>query len=185
MIQNVAQTLLQEENSVYSSSDIDTTSGREITEHLAIKWVDAFLNRFNIVIRRQSGALSRSPSQTAFIERKVSYHLECLQRRFESNLSDENMVDNMDETHFIFNMDNHKTLGFRGSNKVNYADVVAGCDGHTMVLRLRGGIDAKLMHPFLIFKNRDRNCPMVNLPDNIDGVSYRTQPHAWMDNTVF
>ena len=26
---------------------------------------------------------------------------------------------------------------------------------------------------------------MMNLPDNIDGVSYSTQPRAWMDNTVF
>ena len=26
---------------------------------------------------------------------------------------------------------------------------------------------------------------MVNLPGNIDVVSYRTQPRAWMDNTVF
>ena len=26
---------------------------------------------------------------------------------------------------------------------------------------------------------------MANLPANIDGVSYRTQPSAWMDNIVF
>ena len=95
------------------------------------------------------------------------------------------MVDNMDETHFVFNMDDHKTLSFRRSNKVNYANEVSGCDGFTMVLRLRGGIDAKLMEPFFIFKNRDRNYPMVNLPDSIHGVSYRTQPRAWMDNIVF
>ena len=95
------------------------------------------------------------------------------------------MVDNVDETHFVFNMDNHKTLSFRGSNNVNYADLVGGCDGFTMVLRLRGGIDPKLVEPILIFKNRDRNYPMVNLPDNIHGVSYRTQPRAWMDNIAF
>ena len=59
LIQNVALTLFQEENSVYSSSDVDPTSGQQITEHLTIKWVDSFLNRFNILIRRQSGALSR------------------------------------------------------------------------------------------------------------------------------
>ena len=82
-------------------------------------------------------------------------------------------------------MDNHRTLGFRGSNKSNYANVVGGCDGFTMVLRLNGGIDAKLMHLFLFFKNRDRNYPMVNLPDNIDGVLYRTQPRACMDQTFF
>ena len=59
----------------------------------------------------------------------------------------------MNETHFMLNMDNHKTLSFRGSNKINYTDVVGICDDFTKVLRLRGGIDAKLMEPFLIFKN--------------------------------
>ena len=54
-----------------------------------------------------------------------------------------------------------------------------------MVLRLRGGVDAKLMQPFLILKNRDRNYPMANLPDNIEGASNRTQPRAWIDKTVF
>ena len=77
------------------------------------------------------------------------------------------MVENMDEAHFIFNMNNHKTLGFRRSKKVNYADVVGGCDWFTMVLRLKGGVDGKLMQPFLIFKNRDRNYSMMNLPDNV------------------
>ena len=69
------------------------------------------------------------------------------------------MVDNMDETHFTISMDNHKTLNFCGNNKVNQANMVGGCDKFTMVLRFRGGIDAKLIEPFLIFKNRDRNYP--------------------------
>ena len=184
-IQNAALSFLAEEDSACTSSDVDPTTGRPLTEHLTPRWIGSFLNRFNIVMRTQSGVLSRSPSQTAFIERNVSYHLGCLQRRFEPNLLDENMVDNMHETHIIFNMDNQKTLAFRGSASVNYPDVVGGCDGFTMVLRLRGGIDGKLMQPFLIFKNRDKNYPMMNLADNIDGVSYRTQPRAWMDNTVF
>ena len=185
VIQYVQFKLLEEENSTYRSSDVDPDSGRPITEHITMKRVDSFLSSFNIVVRRQSGSLSRSPSQAAFIERKVSYHLGYLQRLFESGLLDENMVENMDETHFVFNMYNHKTLGFRGSNKVNYADVVGGCDGFSMVLRLKDGVDAKLMQPFLIFKNRDRSYPMMNLPVSIDGVSYRTQPRAWIDDTVF
>ena len=46
-------------------------------------------------------------------------------------------------------------------------------------------MDPKLIEAFLIFKNRDRNYPMVNLLGNIDGVSYRTQPRSWMDNIMF
>ena len=149
--------MLEVKNSAYNSYDVDPTTRRQMSAHVTMKWVDSFLNRFNLVTRRQSGALSRSPSQTSFIERKVSYNLGCLQQRFEANLLDDNMVDNMDETHFIFYMYNHKTLSFRGTNKVNYADMVGGCDGFIMVLRLSGSIEAKLMEPFLIFKNRDRN----------------------------
>ena len=90
----------------------------------------------------------------------------------------------MDERHLMFNMDNHKTLGLRGSNMVKYSDVVGGSDGFTMVLWLRGGVDAKLKQLFLNFKNWDRNYPVLNLLENLDGVSYCTQAHAWMDNAI-
>ena len=75
-------------NSAYNSSDVYSTTVQQISERVTMKWVDSFLNRFNFVICRQSGALSRSPSQKSFSERKVSYHLGCLQQRFEANLSD-------------------------------------------------------------------------------------------------
>ena len=93
----------------------------------------------------QSGGLSRSPLQTLFIERKVSYHIGYLQGRFELILLDENMVDTMDEAHFILNMDNHKTLSSSGGSKINYDDMVSVCDWFTMALRFRGSMDAKLM----------------------------------------
>ena len=95
------------------------------------------------------------------------------------------MVENMDQTDFTLNMENHKTQCFRRSNKVNYPDLVSGCDGFIMVSRLRGEVDTKLIQLFLIFKNRDRNYPLANLPKNIDGASYRTHPCARMDQTVF
>ena len=45
-----------------------------------------------------------------------------------------------------------------------------------MVLRLHGEPITKLEASFIIFKNRDSNYPMMNLPNNIEGVSYRTYP---------
>ena len=157
---------------------------RALTDRL-LKWIDSFLYRFNIVIRKQSGCLTRSIARTAYIEKHVSYQLVRLKELFEDGTLDENYVENMDETHFVFNMDNHYTLGIRGVDSVNYADVVGGADAFTMVLRLRGGPNARLEAPFIIFKNRNSNYPMMNLPDNIEGVSYRTQPQGWMDNNVF
>ena len=91
----------------------------------------------------------------------------------------------MDETYFIFNMDDSKTLGLLVSANVNYVDVVGGADVFTLLLRLRGCRNAKLMNPFIRFKNRERNCPMINLPDDIPVISYRTQSRGWVDDIEF
>jgi len=91
----------------------------------------------------------------------------------------------MDETHFIFNMDNHMTLARRGEANVNYADVVSGGEGMTMVLRMTGGPHARIEAPFMILMNEDRNYLIQGVDDNIPGVSYRTGPRAWMDQKVF
>ena len=104
-------------------------------------------------------------------------HIGCLQRLFESKLQDENSVENIDETHFIFNMDNGKITAILEA-KVNYSDMVSVCDGFTVFLKLRGGAYVKLMQAFLIFKNRDRNYPMTNLSDSIETVPYRTLPRT-------
>ena len=43
-------------------------------------------------------------------------------------------IENVDETHFIINMDNGKSLGFRGDDTIKYADVVSGGVRITMVV---------------------------------------------------
>ena len=73
---------------------------------------------------------------------------------------DENDVENADETHFIINFDNGRTLGFSGDKEVKYADVVSRSEGFTMVMRLPGGRDARIAAPFMIFKNGYRNYPI-------------------------
>ena len=95
---------------------------------------------------------------------------------FADGILSENYLESMDETYFV---------GTRDVEIVDYAYVAGGADGSTMVLRLRGGTNTKLEAPFIIFKNRDSNYPMMNLLDNIEGISYRTQTRDWMDNNVF
>ena len=58
---------------------------------------------------------------------------------FESGDFDENNMSNLDETHFIINMDNRKTLGFSRDKKIRYTDVTSGGEGITMVVGLIGG----------------------------------------------
>ena len=48
-------------------------------------------------------------------------------------------MENIDETHFVVNMDNSRTLGFCGDTTIKYAEVVSGGDSMTMVIRISGG----------------------------------------------
>ncbi len=60
---------------------------------------------------------------------------------FESGQLNENQIENADETHFVFNMDNGRTVGFRSQEHVRYADVPSGNEGITMMVRITGGKD--------------------------------------------
>jgi hypothetical protein len=46
-----------------------------------------------------------------------------LQQGLQSRKIDENHIENMDETHFVFNIDNGKTIGNSGDEVVKYAEV--------------------------------------------------------------
>ena len=58
----------------------------------------------------------------------------------------------MDETHFIYDMDNCTVLG-RKIEKVSYKEVVMGTQSMTIVLCLTGGRESKVTEPFFIFQN--------------------------------
>ena len=80
-----------------------------------------------------------SPAKQELIEREVGFHLGKLKREFSSGTLDEDCVVNSDETHFVFNMHNFKTLAMRGDDHVKYADVISGTDNMTMMVTLSGG----------------------------------------------
>ena len=115
----------------------------------------------------------------------TAYHLGILHRGFASGEFDENLIENIDETHFSINMDNDKTLGFRSDTSIKYADVVAGGEAMTMVVRILGGHRAMIEAPMLIFTNPNGNYPLRGLEDNIPGVCYHTGPKGWMDQGIF
>jgi hypothetical protein len=104
-----------------------------------------------------------------------------LQRGFQIGIFDENLIENINETHFIVNMDNGRTLGFWGNTTVKYADVISGGDSMTMVVRIFGGRRSLIEAPMLIFTNGNSTYPIQGLNDNIPRVSYRTGPKGWMD----
>ena len=108
-----------------------------------------------------------------------------LQRGFQTRIFNENLIKNIDETYFVINMDNGRTLGFRGDTTIKYVDVVSGGDSMTMVVRISGGCRSLIESPMLIFTNGNSRYPIRRLDNNILGVFYRTRPKGWMDQTLF
>ncbi|KAL3678568.1 hypothetical protein R1sor_021524 [Riccia sorocarpa] len=151
-----------------------------LIERINSRWIQSFQEHFNIVHRAQTGKLMVSQAKQEQIERSVAVHLGMLAGQFQSGQLDENLIENIDETHFVINMDNGKTLGFRGDNHVKYADVVSGGQGMIMVVKVTGGVHARIGTPFMIFANQDCNYPIGNVPDNVPGVAYRTTKKAFI-----
>ena len=86
------------------------------------------MNSHNIVLLSQHGRLTCSPEKELQIEMETAYHLGiyhiaeviCIWR------IDENLMENLDETHFVVNLNNGRTLGFWRDTVVKYAKVVSG-----------------------------------------------------------
>ena len=70
------------------------------------------MDAHSIVLLEQRGHLTCSPEKEAQIKMSAAYHLGVLHRGFQSGQFDENLLENVDETHFSINMGNSKTLGF-------------------------------------------------------------------------
>lgn len=184
LLQLVAKRLLLELQET-GTAELCNSKGTPLVQLLTMSWVQRFMEKHSIVGRRQCGKLMRSAVKQDFIHREVAYHLGEMHRGFRDGQMEEDLIDNMDETHFVVNVENGRTLGFIGDESVKYADVSSGGDSMTMVLRISGGRHARIEHPFMIFQNKDRNYPIRGVPDDVPGVSYRTGPKGWMDSRVF
>ena len=114
----------------------------------------------NIVLLSQTGRLTCNPEKEQEIEMQVAYHLGVLNRGFQDGTFDENLVENIDETHFVVNMDNGRTLGFRGDTTVKYAEVVSSGDSMTMVIRISRRRRSMIEAPMLIFTNPNSSYPI-------------------------
>jgi hypothetical protein len=177
--------VLLDPTSIYTAQSRDPKDNRLLIEKLNPSWVQRFMDVHNIVLLSQRGKLSCSPRKELQIEMQAAHHLDVLQRGFQTCIFDENLIENIDETHFVVNVDNGRTLGFRGDTTVKYTNVVSGGDSMTMVVRISRGRRSLIEAPMLIFTNGNSTYPIRGLDDNIPGVSYRTGPKSWMDQALF
>lgn len=137
--------------------------------------------KHNVVVRAQTRKLLCSPEKELHVEKTIAYHLGELFRGFSSDQLDENLIENMDETHFVMNVDNGRNLGIRGDNDVKYANVVSGGECIIMMIRITGGVSSHIEAPKIIFMNKNRSYLIQGLSDDVLGASYRTGPKGWND----
>ena len=112
------------------------------------------MERNKIVSRSQTSKLMVSTENQAFIGKEVAYHLGFVAREFRSGRLDEDDVSNADETHFVINIDNHRTLGICGEAEIRCSDVVSGAEGMAMIVRISGGRDARIEGPMMVFRTK-------------------------------
>lgn len=85
------------------------------------------------------------------IEIDVAHHPGRLRGLLTTEALDENDMCNSDETYFIINVDNGKTLEFCGFMRSRYADVGSEREGFTVVVRLSGLRGAIIEAPLMMF----------------------------------
>lgn len=160
-------------------------AGQPLIGHINAHWIQTFRERYDVVSRKLSGKLAVSVEKQSSTERAVAYYLGKVQQAFDSGVLDDDLVLNINETHFVINMDDEKTLEMKGATSVKYHDVVSGGEGVTLELTLRGKSRVSIEVLMLIFHNTNRSYPIAGLSDKVAGVAYRTEPRGWIDRRVF
>lgn len=72
-------------------------------------------------------------------------------------------------------MDSKKTLEYAGSEHVKYWEVVSGGRNFIIMVRVSSGARGLILLPFVVFQNNESNHPIQGVPDDVPGISYRTE----------
>ena len=112
LVLELASTLLLAYDSPYIVHSCDLKDNILLTQKLTHNWGQQFMHAHNILYLSQRSCPTYSPKKKLQIERSTSYYLGIFKKRFETGLFDENLMENIDETHFVVNMDNSRIIGF-------------------------------------------------------------------------
>lgn len=86
-----------------------------------------------------------------------------------------------DENIFRFiKLDIGRTFGFAVDQKLDYSNIVSGEESFTMLVHLKGDMDAHTVTAFISFKNSDCEYPIIY----VSNVKNRTGKKGWMDRSV-
>ena len=151
----LANLILLGQDSQYTVHSRDPKDNILLTQKFTHSWGQQFMHVHNIVLLSQTSRLTCNLEKEIQIERNIVYHLGVLKRGFDNCLFDENLMENIDETHFVVNMDNGRTLGFWDDTSTKYAEVVFGGDSMTLVVQILGSRRSMIEAPMLIFTNQN------------------------------
>lgn len=126
---------------------------RPIINKITVCWVQQYMNANIFLLQTRTVKLKLGPGKKEFILKSVAFHLCKMKRHFESRELQAGFVENVDKTHFQFNMDNVKTLGLIGDQYVKYANVFPGGKPITVIVRFSCGVHAKI-YPLFDFQER-------------------------------
>ena len=142
---------------------------KPIISMITLQYIERICNNNNLVLRRRTGNLTRSSQHTEWAHRLKSFHLDQIHRKFIGRHFNENLVENVDETHLYCDITDSVVLRKLGSKQVKYNEVVSGNICMTLLLRPSGEIQAKIYDPFFIFENLPSNYLLQGCPDNVHG----------------
>ena len=91
-LKEISLRIIHDEDSSFGPNHVGNRSNMPIGNHVTMKFVDPFMSGFNIIIQKQSGSQSRSPTRVWFIQKQVAYHLGEIKRRFGAAM-DQNTVE--------------------------------------------------------------------------------------------
>ena len=185
LLRELAISILVAHDSIFIANAINPKDNVLLINKITYSWMNQFMDSHNIVLLFQRGCLTCSLDKELQIEMQTTYHLEVLCRGFLSRQFNENLMENLDKTHFVVNLNNGRTLGFQGNTTVKYAEVVSEGESMTMVLRISGGRHATIEAPMLIFSNENRSYSIHGLTDDIPVVSCKMGPKGWMHQPLF
>ena len=184
LLRQMALGIVQSSDFDIDAAEIQAQSGKALSAAISPRWIASFCERHRIVMRSATGNKTLSINETLKNHQFVAYFLGKMKRAYEAGL-DESTVENYDETYLLVDSDNGKVLDFQGKERVTYSEVSSGRDGFTVCMRITGGIASRIETPLIIFPNQSANYPILGLPDNIEGVCYRTSRKGWLTQALF
>lgn len=100
---------------------------------------------------------------------------------FQSGTLKEDFLFNANETHFVVDWNDGRTLAVKGDREVKYINVASGQVGMIMMVMLGGGSNVHFEVPLIIFQNDCCTYPTQVVLDIVPGVRYRSGSEGSMD----